>query len=373
MFNSIRSAATAAIISLSASAQDGSIWFDGISGRGTASGVGDLVTNSTWEAWVRLPEYSSTQGSGCVLFRWGMYSHGLYVKEDQGAPFMGMYSCAGGGTCNETPPNSMSEGRWHHLALVFGPEPGPSGRLYIDGALTTSCPPLPCDPFAGWETVLGAQGYVGYSEFLRGEIDEARISAIPRYTSNFTPSRRFDNDAATVGLWHFDEGGGGIAHDSSGQNRHFTLHGGYEWRGGVTAISNYCQPKLTSAGCVPRITSTGTPSVGATNDFTVLASNVAPGVFGVLAYGRNQANLPFAGGTMCVGAPAYRTIILPAQPPGGASCTGTLNFEFTPARMAMANLAAGDVVNMQVWTRDNGHPAPNNWGMTDGLRVTLLP
>jgi hypothetical protein len=26
-----------------------------------------------------------------------------------------------------------------------------------------------------------------------------------------------------------------------------------------------------------------------------------------------------------------------------------------------------------VWTRDNGHPAPNNWGMTDGLRVTLLP
>ncbi|MEY2746845.1 MAG: Serine/threonine-protein kinase PrkC [Planctomycetota bacterium] len=373
MKKTILLACLVAPLSLPAVAQDGAVYFDGISGRGTAAGVGDLVTNSTWEAWVRMPQYATELNSGAILFRWGMYSHGLYVREDSGAPTMGMYSCPGPEGCGAAPAYSMGEGRWHHLAMVFGPEAGPSGHLYVDGVLKAQCPPLPCNPWSGWETVLGAQGYIGYSEFFRGEIDEARISSVPRYTGNFTPQRRFETDASTIGLWHFDEGGGNVAYDSSGQGRHFTLHGGYEWRGGVTSISTYCSAKTTSAGCVPAIAGEGLASVGSSNSFVVSATQIAPGVNGVLTWSRMPASTPFAGGTMCVGSPVWRSWILSAQPPGGPACSGILQFPFTTERMAASNLAAGDVVHLQVWTRDNGYAPPANWGMTQGLRVTLVP
>lgn len=355
-------------------AQDGAIYLDGVSGLGTAAGVGDLVSNSTWEAWVRLPNYSgSNSDAGCILFRWGMWSHGLYVREDTGAPFIGMYSCPGPDGCSTSPAGSMVPGRWHHIAAVFGPEPGPSGSLYIDGQLVAACPPLGCDPYAGWETVLGAQGYIGYSQFFRGEIDEARISAVPRYSGSFTPERRFAPDSATVGLWHFDEGSGSVAYDSSAAGRHFSLSGGYEWRGGVTAITPYCQPKVTSAGCTPVLSHLGQPSCGGNEPFTLRASQIAPGVHGILVWSKTPAALPFAGGTFCVTGTTGRSVILPAMPPGGPDCSGVLDFAFTPTRVASFGLAPGDIVHFQIWTRDNGYAAPDNWGMTAGLRVTMLP
>ena len=71
------------------------------------------------------------------------------------------------------------------------------------------------------------------SAFFDGAIDEVRISNVPRYAGTFTPDREFAPDARTVGLWNFDEGGGNVAYDSSGNGRHFTLHGGYAWVAGL--------------------------------------------------------------------------------------------------------------------------------------------
>lgn len=59
-----------------------------------------------------------------------------------------------------------------------------------------------------------------------GWIDELRVSNIPRYTSAFAPQTTpFTTDANTIGLWHFDDGSGTSAADSSGNNITGSLSG----------------------------------------------------------------------------------------------------------------------------------------------------
>lgn len=53
-----------------------------------------------------------------------------------------------------------------------------------------------------------------------GTIDEVRISSIVRYTEDFTPEQRFESDADTLALYHFEEGQGDVLKDSSGNDHH---------------------------------------------------------------------------------------------------------------------------------------------------------
>ena len=54
-------------------------------------------------------------------------------------------------------------------------------------------------------------------ETFRGQIDEVRISAIARYTADFTPHTSPQvPDAYTIALYHFDEGSGDITADATG-------------------------------------------------------------------------------------------------------------------------------------------------------------
>ncbi len=206
---------------------------NGIDARGAAAGVGALVSNSTWEAWVRLPQYDPNFPEGAmVLSRWGMWT--------SAAPLV----CAADGQCSGSagygnpgdcyvPGLNLSPGTWHHLATVFGPDPAPGYEFYVDGQLVQSVAPGGNAPWAGWETDLGCWGYVGYAGFLKADVDEARLSSVPRYTANFTPTQYFTPDASTVALWHFDETSGSVAHDATGHGFDFTLYGGYAWVDGI--------------------------------------------------------------------------------------------------------------------------------------------
>ncbi len=55
---------------------------------------------------------------------------------------------------------------------------------------------------------------------FEGTIDEVRISSVPRYDQDFAPEKRFEPDEQTVALYHFDEGDGITAKDSSGNKHH---------------------------------------------------------------------------------------------------------------------------------------------------------
>lgn len=64
--------------------------------------------------------------------------------------------------------------------------------------------------------------------YFNGIIDEIRISNIARYSKDFTPTKRFENDEHTMALYHFDEGKGDVLKDSSG-NGHDGKIVGAKW------------------------------------------------------------------------------------------------------------------------------------------------
>lgn len=240
------------------------IRLDGVSGYGSTGGVGGLVGNSTWEAWIRLPSYQpGNVGFRNVLFRWGMYSHAApIVNASTGAAGAGGASCPNGA---ESAAGALTPGVWHHVAAQYLPQPGPI-VVYINGVeVARNNAGVTCSPYAGWQTLLGASGYTSITGFLAAEIDEARISNTVRYTSSFQPQRRFTPDAQTVGLWHFDEGSGSTALDASGNNRHFTLNGGFAWATGVDTSGPAATFATYGQGCAH---STGTALLGAVNGST---------------------------------------------------------------------------------------------------------
>ena len=135
----------------------------------------------------------------------------------------------------------------------------------------------------------------------------------------------------------------------------------------------YCTAKVNSQGCTPTIFSTGTPSFsGAGNAFRVQASGVLNQHPGILIWSLAGAANPFGGGTLCLASPVNRT---PGQLSGGSGsgsdCTGSYSYQFTPAFLAANTLNPGTAVFTQYWSRDTGFSAPDNIGLTAGMRFAV--
>jgi hypothetical protein len=125
---------------------------------------------------------------------------------------------------------ALQAGQWYHVAATYS---GGTARLFVNG--TASAPEevgaLTQGPF------LRLGGYADYA-FFGGALDEVRISNIERYSADFVPVYGpFTSDANTLGLWHFDEGGGQVALDASASANHGTL--------GTTAGSDSADPGWT--------------------------------------------------------------------------------------------------------------------------------
>jgi hypothetical protein len=96
---------------------------------------------------------------------------------------------------------------------------GPDGDIsYPDDGIPGDYCGGPCDnsdPFL----VIAAEKHDAGSAYpsFAGWFDELRLSTTLRYTSDFSPaSAPFSPDADTAALYHFDEGAGSVATDSSG-------------------------------------------------------------------------------------------------------------------------------------------------------------
>ena len=76
-------------------------------------------------------------------------------------------------------------------------------------------------PFGEGKTEYRLEG----QQAFWGIVDEVRISNVARYTEDFTAGRRFEPDEHTVALFHFDEGSGDVAKDSSGNGHHGKITG----------------------------------------------------------------------------------------------------------------------------------------------------
>ncbi len=155
--------------------------------------------------------------------------------------------------------------------------------------------------------------------------------------------------------------------------------------GGLTIHANqepihvpltYCIAKLNSLGCLPAISSTGTPSASATSGFVLRCVQARNNKPGLLLYGvSGRANSPFSGGTLCVHTTVKRSFILnSAGSPSGSDCTGVYQLDLnsfaagllggTPLQ-ALRNV--GTCVETQFWGRDPGFAPPNNTQLSNAL------
>jgi len=133
----------------------------------------------------------------------------------------------------------------------------------------------------------------------------------------------------------------------------------------------YCSSKKNSAGCKPKISAAGSPSVSGRTAFFVISTQQVNQQQGLFFWGTSSKGTPFQGGTLCVRAPLQRT---PVQASGGkatgSDCSGTFSFTFDAAYMASRGLSAGTTVYGQYWSTDS---APSGVGLTDGLQFTICP
>jgi hypothetical protein len=148
-----------------------------------------------------------------------------------------VFGVSGDGTGDHTvcSTSDVLDGSWHHVAaarrrsdgrmwlfvdgILEAEEDGPDGDVsYPDDGVPGDYCGGPCtgsDPFL----VIAAEKHdagPSYPSFS-GLVDELRLSSALRYTASFAPPvQPFTPDAQTVGLYHFDEGTGDVAADSSG-------------------------------------------------------------------------------------------------------------------------------------------------------------
>ncbi|MFK5956534.1 MAG: hypothetical protein QM477_08835 [Planctomycetota bacterium] len=236
-----------ALCSATANAQSNQcLSFDGATAYGEVGVSSAPVQNATYECWVKIDQYVTNRDAyAWTLARWGWWDTGMpsfSLKTGEATGIVGI------GHSQRTAPGTIREGTWHHLATVTDGNSSPGYDLYVDGQLVLSEGPTQNVPGSTWTLCLGAINFMGWREFYLGEIDEARISTNRRYSSNFIPERRLQTDAFTYGLWHFDEGSGSTASDSSGNDRHFNLHGGFSWKAGNDPAQPTYNHTAASAG-----------------------------------------------------------------------------------------------------------------------------
>jgi hypothetical protein len=138
----------------------------------------------------------------------------------------------------------------------------------------------------------------------------------------------------------------------------------------------YCSAKLNSQGCLPTITSTGSPSAtGGPGSFTIRSANMINQKMGVLLYSLMSASTPFQGGTLCLAAPLLRS---PGQSSGGSTgpddCSGTYAFDMGAliASGTDAHLHVGTTGYAQWYQRDPASPSAPV-GLSAGLAFTIGP
>jgi hypothetical protein len=139
--------------------------------------------------------------------------------------------------------------------------------------------------------------------------------------------------------------------------------------------STYCDAKVNSMDCVPSIAFIGTPSLTGPDDFHITAHRVLNQRNGMLIWSYLAADLPFRGGTLCISSPLVRTEV---QSSGGSAlpandCSGTFDHLYSQAEMGQRFMWVGRTFFAQYYYRDEGFAAPDNVGLTDGLRVTVCP
>ncbi|MBM3992398.1 MAG: hypothetical protein FJ298_15550 [Planctomycetes bacterium] len=138
-------------------------------------------------------------------------------------------------------------------------------------------------------------------------------------------------------------------------------------------VTTYCTAKVNSAGCVPAIGASGAPSFTGFDAFFVTATGVRGDRRGLFFWSAQSAAVPFGGGYLCVRQPIARTPSQDSAPELSGPCSGSYSFHFARDYMLALALAPGVTLHGQYWSLDPTAAAPQNIGLTNGLKFTPSP
>lgn len=175
---------------------------DFLSSTGTDGGA---LTTGTVEAWIK----TTTAGATKVFA-----SHGgwWYLATDNvGRAFL-EYGWGIGAYTQLTGTTTLTDGNWHHVAMVLT---NGAGSLYVDGnrEATSATARNAVGMGVGGTAryfVVGTHTTNATTFLFPGSIDEVRVSTTARYTgTTYTvPTAQFTPDTATAAIYHLEAAGG---------------------------------------------------------------------------------------------------------------------------------------------------------------------
>jgi len=146
------------------------------------------------------------------------------------------YQCGGKWNIDRTAAGALSDGGWHHVAMVFDFSKTGADRkvLYFDRVPQTTLSTYTNDTFLGFcnaTLYLGSRANNIYK--FTGELDDVRISAAALNTNQFLQARS-DNAPPVVAYWRFDPSA--PLADSSGNN-HVLVQSGVVFTNAVARLT----------------------------------------------------------------------------------------------------------------------------------------
>jgi len=144
-----------------------------------------------------------------AYYLYGYYNE-LFIYGDD--PYGGYYYSATEGSSEYAVATSNPGiNNWYHLAFVKN---GTELKIFYNGILEETQSASE-NPRTITENLFFGSRRSTTPSYFHGLIDEIRISSTARYSTDFTPVKRFSNDSETIGLWNFEETDGSTAYDSS--------------------------------------------------------------------------------------------------------------------------------------------------------------
>lgn len=141
-------------------------------------------------------------------------------------------------------------------------------------------------------------------------------------------------------------------------------------------IQQYCTGKVNSGGCVATIQGSGTASLSGTGSLTLTVSDVVNDQFGLFVWGREEANMPLFGGTLCVAEPLMR-ILEPGTSGGtgpfGTNCSGSFTRTIDATFLASNGALLGETLYCQWFYRDRFAPDGTTAGLSEAARFSVCP
>lgn len=194
--------------------------------------------------------YKSTDGNYTYLVssgapnadRWGYslsYNYGIGLSWQIGVDST-THSVNYGYPDNYPPGQTdVGNGSWHYIVGTYD---GTTQKLYVDNSLAGSTTWTGSIAYHSSQPLIGAYDLGGIGGYFNGSIDEVMIkdAAIDATEVsalyNSGAGLYFTADAHTKGLYHFEEGAGSTATDSSGNGNNGTLAGTPTWSTGEKAL-----------------------------------------------------------------------------------------------------------------------------------------